>query len=63
MRKYKKVELDAYLGCPGTKDGTCPPWDHIMSLYVCCDTDNTSALCGMELGRWITPIRRLVQES
>ncbi|XP_072020016.1 uncharacterized protein [Amphiura filiformis] len=58
IQKYKKVELDAYLSCPGTTDGTCPPWDHIMSLYVCCD--NTSALCGMELGRWITPFRRRI---
>ena len=45
--KYRKLELDATLSCPGTRDETCPPWDHIMS-FVCRDS---SVLCGMEIGQ------------
>ncbi len=56
MAKYNKFELDASLSCPGTKDEECPPWDHTVQLYLCCN--ETSPLCGMELGRWITPFRR-----
>ncbi|XP_077988926.1 uncharacterized protein LOC144443344 [Glandiceps talaboti] len=58
MMKYSQVELDMALSCPGTHDATCPPWDHTVQLYVCCD--QSSPLCGMELGRWITPFRRRI---
>nr|XP_006821161.1 PREDICTED: uncharacterized protein LOC100372536 [Saccoglossus kowalevskii] len=58
MMKYSKVELDTSLSCPGTRDETCPEWDHTVQLYVCCDRE--SPLCGMELGRWITPFRRRI---
>ena len=50
------MELDMSLSCPGTRDTTCGHWDHTINLYVCCD--QTSPLCGMELGRWITAFRR-----
>ena len=58
LRKYSKMELDMSLSCPGTRDTTCGHWDHTINLYVCCD--QTSPLCGMELGRWITAFRRRI---
>ncbi|KAK3106688.1 hypothetical protein FSP39_025233 [Pinctada imbricata] len=58
MMLYKKIQLDVSLSCPGTKDTSCAHWDRIMTLFVCCD--QTSPLCGMELGRWITPFRRRI---
>ncbi|XP_071789142.1 uncharacterized protein [Asterias amurensis] len=58
MAKYNKLELDASLSCPGTRDEECPLWDHTVQLYLCCN--ETSQLCGMELGRWITPFRRRI---
>ncbi|PIK55529.1 hypothetical protein BSL78_07563 [Apostichopus japonicus] len=58
LLKYDKFELDASLSCPGTRDEDCPPWDHTVQLYVCCDAE--SPLCGQELGRWITPFRRRI---
>ncbi|XP_022088506.1 uncharacterized protein LOC110978103 [Acanthaster planci] len=58
LSQYNKFELDASLSCPGTKDESCPPWDHTVHLYLCCN--ETSPLCNMELGRWITPFRRRI---
>lgn len=58
LRNFSKFELHADLSCPGTKDTTCPHWDRTVSLYVCCDPN--SPLCGMELGRWISPFRRRI---
>ncbi|XP_038058293.1 uncharacterized protein LOC119729686 isoform X2 [Patiria miniata] len=58
LSQYNKLELDASLSCPGTKDESCPPWDHTVNLYLCCN--GTSPLCNMELGRWITPFRRRI---
>ena len=52
---YNQLYLDAALGCEGDRDEQCPPWDHVTSLYVCCNNNN---LCGTEVGRWITPFRR-----
>jgi len=54
LEKYDQLYLDASLGCMGERDEDCPPWDHVASLYVCCDNN----LCGTEFGRWITPFRR-----
>lgn len=56
LSQYDKFELDASLSCPGTRDEDCPPWDHTVQLFVCCDSK--SPLCNQELGRWITPFRR-----
>ncbi|KAI8509901.1 hypothetical protein Bbelb_123290 [Branchiostoma belcheri] len=58
MLEYSNVELDMSLSCPGTRDDSCPHWDHTVQLYVCCDQGHP--LCGMELGRWITSFRRRV---
>lgn len=58
LQRYEHVELDFSLSCPGPTDDACPHWDHTVQLYVCCNP--TSELCGMELGRWITPFRRRI---
>nr|XP_058954000.1 uncharacterized protein LOC131781372 [Pocillopora verrucosa] len=58
LQMYRNVELDMSLYCPGKSDYSCPHWDHVVHLTVCCD--KTSPLCGEELGRWITPYRRSV---
>ena len=58
LRNVTRVRLDASLSCPGVRDEDCPPWDHTVQLFVCCDVH--SELCGAELGRWITPFRRRV---
>ncbi|XP_010888174.1 uncharacterized protein si:dkey-256h2.1 isoform X2 [Esox lucius] len=50
------LELDASLSCPSRRDDSCPPWDHTVQLFVCCDP--LSPFCNMELGRWITAFRR-----
>ena len=49
------------LHCPGKSDYSCPHWDHLVRLTVCCDKENP--LCGEELGRWITPYRRSVYRT
>ncbi|XP_048883064.1 uncharacterized protein si:dkey-256h2.1 [Brienomyrus brachyistius] len=56
MTDFNILELDASLSCPGKRDVTCPPWDHTVQLYICCD--HFSSLCNQELGRWITAFRR-----
>lgn len=58
LRNFSKFELHADLSCPGTKDTSCPHWDRTIGLHVCCDPK--SPLCGMELGRWISPFRRRI---
>lgn len=58
LQHYEHVELDFSLACPGSMDDPCPHWDHVIQLYVCCNA--TSELCGLELGRWITPFRRRI---
>ncbi|GCC23001.1 hypothetical protein chiPu_0001392 [Chiloscyllium punctatum] len=58
LYSYDHLELDASLSCPGTKDETCPHWDHTVQLYVCCM--HSSSFCNLELGRWITPFRRRI---
>ncbi|GAU88643.1 hypothetical protein RvY_01302-2 [Ramazzottius varieornatus] len=54
---FAKMTLDLQLQCPGATDRTCAEWDHTVHLFVCCDD---SPMCGMELGRWISPYRRHV---
>ena len=58
LQTYEHTYLDMSLSCPGKTDFTCPPWDHTVQLYLCCD--KSSPLCGLELGRWITPFRRRI---
>ncbi|XP_078376545.1 uncharacterized protein LOC144659900 [Oculina patagonica] len=58
LQEYEHVELDFSLSCPGSRDDTCAHWDHVVQLYVCCNA--SSELCGLELGRWITPFRRRI---
>jgi len=58
IQRYEHVELDFSLSCPGSRDDTCAHWDHTVQLYVCCNA--TNELCGLELGRWITPFRRRI---
>jgi len=58
LQQYEHVELDFSLSCPGSRDDTCAHWDHVIQLYVCCNASNE--LCGLELGRWITPFRRRI---
>jgi len=53
---FQHLELDMSLSCPGERDTTCGHWDHGISLFVCCNPN--SSLCGMEIGRWISPFRR-----
>ena len=52
---FAKMTLDLQLQCPGGTDRSCAEWDHTVHLFVCCDD---SPMCGMELGRWISPYRR-----
>jgi hypothetical protein len=35
---YRKLELDLHLGCPGARDADCPVWDHMVQLFVCCES-------------------------
>ncbi|XP_062510323.1 uncharacterized protein LOC134186380 [Corticium candelabrum] len=58
LQQYSNIELDMALSCPGTRDSTCAQWDHIVSLYICCNM--SGPYCGQELGRWITPFRRRI---
>ncbi|XP_061174811.1 uncharacterized protein LOC133183952 [Saccostrea echinata] len=58
LTNYQGLELDMSLSCPGDKDTTCGHWDHGISLFVCCNPK--SPLCGMEIGRWISPFRRRI---
>lgn len=58
LQRYEHVELDLSLSCPGSTDDSCPHWDHVIQLYVCCNA--SGELCGLELGRWITPFRRRI---
>lgn len=55
---YRTIELDMSLFCPGMRDSSCAIWDHIVSLYICCD--ESGPYCRQELGRWITPFRRRI---
>nr|CAB3262253.1 uncharacterized protein LOC100179023 [Phallusia mammillata] len=57
LHTYQSLYLDMQLGCPGTMDEDCPPWDHTPTLYVSCDKSSTS---WTEIGRWITSFRRKV---
>lgn len=34
---YRNVELDMSLHCPGESDYSCPHWDHLVHLTVCCN--------------------------
>lgn len=58
------LELDLALTCPGTRDASCPTWDHTIQLFACCSTAqppaNASVACAQELGRWISPFRRRI---
>nr|XP_005999526.1 PREDICTED: uncharacterized protein LOC102348151 [Latimeria chalumnae] len=58
ISSFDKLELDAALSCPGTRDKTCPHWDHTVQLYVCCEND--TSYCNLELGRWITAFCRRI---
>ncbi|XP_014788143.1 uncharacterized protein LOC106882100 [Octopus bimaculoides] len=58
LRTYSTFELQVNLSCPGTRDEDCPAWDRTVGLHVCCN--QSSPLCNMELGRWITPFRRRI---
>ncbi|XP_054637343.1 uncharacterized protein si:dkey-256h2.1 isoform X2 [Dunckerocampus dactyliophorus] len=53
---FDTLLLDASLSCPGRRDSSCPPWDHTVQLFVCCD--HLGPYCNVELGRWITAFRR-----
>ncbi|XP_062255672.1 uncharacterized protein si:dkey-256h2.1 [Platichthys flesus] len=53
---FDKLELDASLSCPGSRDSSCAHWDHTVQLFVCCD--HLGPYCNMELSRWITAFRR-----
>ncbi|KAK3609886.1 hypothetical protein CHS0354_015079 [Potamilus streckersoni] len=55
---FRKFELVMSLSCPGERDTTCAHWDHTIQVFVCCNPE--SSLCGMELGRWISPFRRRI---
>lgn len=61
LQRYEHVELDFSLSCPGSTDDPCAHWDHTVQLYVCCNS--ASKLCGLELGRWITPFRRWISSA
>eukprot|EP00276_Gloeochaete_wittrockiana_P016245 CAMPEP_0184347088 /NCGR_PEP_ID=MMETSP1089-20130417/15244_1 /TAXON_ID=38269 ORGANISM="Gloeochaete wittrockiana, Strain SAG46.84" /NCGR_SAMPLE_ID=MMETSP1089 /ASSEMBLY_ACC=CAM_ASM_000445 /LENGTH=381 /DNA_ID=CAMNT_0026678013 /DNA_START=25 /DNA_END=1166 /DNA_ORIENTATION=- len=64
--QWESAYLDLSLECPGPKDSSCPAWDRILSLYVCCNHTagesytNASSVCGQEVGRWITPFGRRI---
>ncbi|KAL3836195.1 hypothetical protein ACJMK2_021637 [Sinanodonta woodiana] len=58
LSSFRKFELVMSLSCPGERDTTCAHWDHTIQVFVCCDPE--SPLCGMELGRWISPFRRRI---
>ncbi|XP_057690987.1 uncharacterized protein si:dkey-256h2.1 [Corythoichthys intestinalis] len=54
--RFDTLTLDASLSCPGGRDATCPPWDHVVQLFVCCDP--LGPYCHLEMGRWVTAFRR-----
>ncbi|ELU13514.1 hypothetical protein CAPTEDRAFT_163986 [Capitella teleta] len=58
LSKFTAMDLDFSLSCFGFQDEECPHWDRTVQLHVCCDW--SSALCGAELGRWISPFRRRI---
>ena len=72
LSKFGHVYLDMSLGCPGSTDFTCPHWDHTVQLYLNCGESRVQCKgnkkkrshhqvrLGPEIGRWITPFRRLV---
>lgn len=57
LSHYESVYLDMSLSCPEQFDADCAPWDHTVSLSVCCEQNQ---YCGSEIGRWITPFRRRI---
>ncbi|XP_002126251.4 uncharacterized protein LOC100179023 [Ciona intestinalis] len=57
LQNYNSLYLDMSLGCVSDTEEGCPPWDHVATLYVCCETAEQE-LCGVEVGRWITAFRR-----
>eukprot|EP00123_Amoebidium_parasiticum_P007083 comp17862_c0_seq1/m.18053 comp17862_c0_seq1/g.18053 ORF comp17862_c0_seq1/g.18053 comp17862_c0_seq1/m.18053 type:complete len:680 (-) comp17862_c0_seq1:483-2522(-) len=59
LHTYTTIELDMSLGCPGDTDAECPPWDHIVQLFVCCE-GAPKETCWSEIARWITPFRRRI---
>ncbi|KAI7838634.1 hypothetical protein COHA_007561 [Chlorella ohadii] len=38
-----RLELDLQLGCPGSSDKSCPEWDHVVQLFVCCEDPSGAA--------------------
>eukprot|EP01095_Lingulamoeba_sp_RSL-Kostka_P001728 TRINITY_DN12520_c0_g1_i2.p1 TRINITY_DN12520_c0_g1~~TRINITY_DN12520_c0_g1_i2.p1 ORF type:complete len:700 (+),score=197.71 TRINITY_DN12520_c0_g1_i2:31-2130(+) len=64
--KWGDAFLDLSLDCTGPKDSSCPAWDRILTLKMCCDytqgenDTNIHNVCGQEVGRWITPFGRRV---
>ncbi|XP_061530766.1 uncharacterized protein si:dkey-256h2.1 isoform X2 [Phycodurus eques] len=56
LSAFDTLMLDASLSCPGSRDASCPRWDHTVRLFVCCD--RLGPYCHVELGRWITAFRR-----
>ncbi|XP_049585613.1 uncharacterized protein si:dkey-256h2.1 [Syngnathus scovelli] len=58
LSTFDTLMLDASLSCPGSRDASCPKWDHTVQLFVCCD--HLGPCCHVELGRWITAFRRRI---
>ncbi|XP_077432569.1 uncharacterized protein LOC144058154 [Vanacampus margaritifer] len=58
LSTFDTLMLDVSLSCPGSRDASCPQWDHTVQLFVCCD--HLGPYCHVELGRWITAFRRRI---
>lgn len=59
LATYQHFELDFALGCPSPYQNSCAIWDRTLELMVCAAAPAPNdALCGLELGRWITSFRR-----
>ncbi|XP_019734212.1 uncharacterized protein LOC109521043 [Hippocampus comes] len=58
LSTFDTLMLDASFSCPGSRDASCPQWDHTVQLFVCCD--RLGPYCHVELGRWITAFRRRI---
>lgn len=64
--RFRRLLVELRLHCDGNLDKNCPEWDHLVHLFVCCQSTPDSsdmAMCGddgdgHELARWVTPFRR-----
>lgn len=45
LQEKKKVTLEMNLNCPDKFDDSCPAWDHVVRMFVCCDDEHVCPTC------------------